>query len=457
MSSRFETLSTTHNLTAHQLRDIYCTIALTLLAVLSIETIPLPISMYIAPATSLAALALLPAIYWLHGTPKRSPLLYAITIFAGYAIIQSTLTLTYDTLSHGTGLVRARLLASQLVALAAGASTYYVLRVVLPTLSTQERARTITTGALLSLIPAMLSVAYIATNIEAFAVLPRLVNSFAPTGFDGAWRANGFASEPAHFAYLLVTIFIPITLIGGWNAYLSHQGHLPWVAASLVSIVALAGTLSTTGIIMFVAFIGTYLILSKRWLLSLGAIAATLATIAIFVVFYPHMYVSVMIKYLISGGWEHSILTRYYSTIGPLLASISSLHGFVGYGFGSTGLYAGELLPPAALEGMQHASKGGAGIHLKTLIGRIVAGIGIPGLLLYAMLYVASYVQLARLHDYAFAPWSWSVKYRVIATALVIAAFGQGIGAASWAIPVVWLWFAWIDADSVHHTPSVRR
>ncbi|MCO8245162.1 MULTISPECIES: hypothetical protein [unclassified Haladaptatus] len=420
-----------------------------LLAVITIETIPLPIPIYIAPATSLGALILLPVVYWHFGNYDRSPLGYAVGILFGYALIHSLVFLAIDYATVSSGFLRAKWWIEQVVALSVGVAVFFVLRVTLRDVSTDERTQYLLLGGLLSVIPAYFSIAWMVTGFDALAIVPRLVRGFAPTGFEGLWRTTGFASEPSHFAFLIVTTLLPAALLH----YADDWRRVAIVCGGLLII--LLTTLSTTGMLLLVIFVAALTLLSGRWKFAALGIGLVMLGIAVFVILLPHTYMAKQLTFLVTGGWRHSINTRFFSTIGPVFAAFSSIHGFVGYGLGGTAAHTTQLLPTKSLASLAHNS--GGTISLKTLVGRIVAELGIPGLAIVGVVFGGAYVQLARMHDYDFSPWNWTFEYRVIAAALVTAVFGHGIGNASFAIPVVWLWLAWIDADSLSQSANRRH
>lgn len=417
-----------------------------LLGLLSVETIPLPIPVYIAPATSLVALTIVPLIYWRSVGDKQSPLTYALALVYGYALAHSVGFLLLDYLTVADGLLRAKLWVEQLIALSAGLAVFGVLRITLRTLSSKDRSAAILVGSCLSIIPAVSTVLWMVTSHPVFLELPRMAREFAPTGFDSFGRVTGLASEPSHFAFLIVTVLIPAVMIGYPHPDETTRPRLRWFVMGCLLVGLVFATLSTTGMLLLVVFVGAFTLISGRWKLSaIGVIMVSLG-IGGFIMLFPDTYLARQMLNLVTGGWQTSINTRFYSTIGPITTAFESIHGFVGYGLGGTAYHADKLLPKTAISGLAHNS--GSTLNLKTLVGRIIAELGIPGLLAFGGVFTVAYVQFVRFRTHTFFPWRWTLEHRVIAAALITAVFGHGIGNASFAIPVVWLWLAWIDVDS---------
>jgi hypothetical protein len=448
---------------------IFTYLAIILVGTLSVETIRLPfISIYIAPLTGLLATAVLPFYYSKTRRITTSPLFLAVTVFVVYALVHSIIFLGVDLLTLGMGWNRVFRWIEEVIALGIGVSVFYVLRHALTRISDYDIGRIGVIGAVPALAIASLTILWMVAGLEVFAVLPKAARTLiAPTGFDGLGRTTGFSSEPSHFAFFLVTIVIPLTIIGyhrvsnisgfisfeikvfaaGYSGtYTATRLQLLWIGAFLVTLVVLVGTFSVSGVLILVIFCGLLLILSGRWHLTLVSILCLAAFSVVVIIFFPDTYLGYQMGRLLTGNWGTSILTRYYSTIGPLITAFQSLHGFLGYGLGGMKAHFSQILFPEALHGFKQADPG-VGLNLKTLVGRIIAETGVPGATLFAVIIAVAYTEVARCHGFRLNPVKWSFKNRVVVAGLLAAVFGHGIAMGSFAIPYLWFWLAFIDAE----------
>ncbi|WP_458206841.1 hypothetical protein [Haladaptatus sp. NG-SE-30] len=202
---------------------------------------------------------------------------------------------------------------------------------------------------------------------------------------------------------------------------------------------------STSGVLLLVVFVGAITLLSGNWkLMGVGLVVCGLGA-GLFVLAFPGTYLAYQLTNLVTGSWGTSILTRFYSTIGPFITAFSSIHGFVGYGLGGTNHHIQAIVPPDGVARLAKVSWENS-VNLKTLIGRLTAETGIIGVSLFGITLTMAYFELARLNR-SFTPTTWSVSARVILAGLVTTVFGHGIAMGSFAIPFLWFWLALVDVQ----------
>ena len=408
-----------------------------LLFSLSFQSIPLPIQAQIIPLTSLLAVFFLPFII---NRVHLTPLLKMVILFVIFALIHSLVALFIDMTALGAGEIRVLAWTRQVAALIAGLSVFLVLRRTLVSVSNQFIIYAVAAGALPALTVALLNVLWGLTgNAFAGSVVTGIRSTLIPLGFTAASRASGLSLEPSHFAFYLATVVIPITFI----AFIILKKRLLWLVLLVFILIAFTWTVSMTGLIVLSSLVLAGVLLGPRRNLFIVATAALLVSVVGFAILFPNNYAIIQIRSLLSGDWSLSIINRFYSTLGPIINSLSS-YTLLGYGLGGTSTHFNEIVPEFAQADIAAVSWEGMP-NLRSLIGRILAETGLMGLWLFAMIIFVSLQELRSMCRRSTS--SSGIPFlKVAKLALFAFLVGSIMDHGSFALPYFWFWLAVIDS-----------
>jgi len=410
-------------------------ISFVLLFFLSIDHLPIPVQAQIIPLTSVLSLVFLPFV--LKWRIPITPLLRIVTLFIGFVLLHSLVALLVDVF-NGAGQIRVIAWGRQVIALCLGISVFLVLRETLKNVSDRFIIQAMAIGALLPLALALFNMLWGFTGSAPAGAI--VVHMRSALGLS-LWphRTAGLSMEPAHFAFYLVIVAIPAFFMG----LVTSKRKLLWFMLLAVSLVAFAGTFSTTGGIELLGLLlAGALVSSKRYCLLNLIILILLLIVGVLVThLFPTNYAVVQLRHLLSGNWTVSAIDRFYSTFGPFMRAFSS-YTLLGYGLGGTSTHFRELMPESVQASV-------ASVHwatmpnLGSLIGRILAESGLVGLFLFSMIFYAALKEMKALTGSLLA----HVALPVIIAFLVGATVG---GHGSFALPYLWFWLAVIDSRYVN-------
>jgi len=412
-------------------------ISFLLLFALSVESVPLPIQAQIIPLTSLFAILFLP----LTITRIRvTPLLKMVITFVIFVMLHSAVALFVDVAALGAGEIRVLAWARQVAALVAGISVFLVLRKSLISISDQFIIRAVIAGALPALVLALLNLLWGLTgNAVAGSIVSDIRSTLIPLGYTSPSRASGLSLEPSHFAFYLAVIVIPVCFV----ALVTSRRPLRWIILLGLTLAVFACTLSTTGFVVFSAFIIAGMLLGPRRRMFTIALIVLPLLVRGFLVLFPSNYAIWQVRSLLSGEWSLSITDRFYSTSGPFITSLSS-YTLIGYGLGGTCTHFFEVIPAIARKDIAAVSWEGMP-NLRSLIGRILVESGLVGLLLFAAIIVLSLKELRYAHR-ASADRASKTFLKSARLALLCLLIGITIGHGSFALPYLWFWLAFVDS-----------
>ena len=409
-----------------------------LLATLSVESVPLPVRAQILPLASLLAVLVLPFVI---NRIRATPLLKVVAIFVFFVLLHSVIALFIDVTTLGAGEARVLAWARQVIALVMGLSVFLVLRGTLINVSDRFIVYSVIVGALLALAVALLNVLWGLTgNAFASSIVTSIRSTLIPAGFTAASRASGLSTEPAHFAFYLAIIVLPIAL----GAYMLSKRRLRWLVILIFILIAFAWTLSTTGLIVLLSLVLAGILLGPRRKLFVTTAVVALAFVAGLMILFPNNYAAFQVGRLFSGDWSLSIIARFYSTFGPVIKALSS-YTLLGYGLGGTSSHFGEIVPAFAQPYIAAVRWKGAP-NLGSLIGRLLAETGLIGLCLFAVIIFFSLRELEKSIHHRSISSSRVYLLKVARLALLAFLFGASIGHGSLASPYLWVWLAFIDS-----------
>jgi hypothetical protein len=258
-----------------------------------------------------------------------------------------------------------------------------------------------------------------------------LVWGFTPTlllcgfqFFTGAYRVQGFSSEPSHLADMLVFVFFPAVAL----IQVSRFKRIILVAIGLGLLLL---TFSTTGYLkaLLAAFLYYLLrgqiasgLLKSLIFLSLGMIVLNL---------FPDNYVFKILIFMIdmyeqTGQFgTASFIDRFFGFIGPI-TQLSGVHGWLGYGFGGDSVYFDSLFSDSTASAIREAK--GDVASISSLQGKMIMYGGVLGYAIYLLAWKRSISRVPRTH---------------IARVMIPVVFtGSVFSLGPIFLPYVWLWLA---------------
>ena len=217
-----------------------------------------------------------------------------------------------------------------------------------------------------------------AFKIALVGALPSLLASLYQI-VTGAGRVTGLSSEPSHYADYLIYLIIPATYAALNSSGLRWAVLIGWSALLLL-------TFSTTGYLK--ALFGLIALNVKRRRATRGLIYASVlvSLLGFYLYLFPDNYVVATFSYLssqynstgiVSGG---TFVDRWYGFVGPL-SNFSSLHGFLGYGFGGDTVYFDSIFDPEISRQIREVK--GLYASLSSLQGKMLLYGGCLGYFLY--------------------------------------------------------------------------
>lgn len=407
-----------------------------LLTTLSFETSPLPIRVQIMPLASLLALLFLP--FALRRIFK-TPLITAVALFAGYALIHSAVGLFIDAV-HGEPLIRLISWLRQVAALIAGVSLFIVMRKALLHLSERQIVRYVILGTLPSLILAVLTILWGALRQAWAGNIVVAIRSFvAPLGHTSSFRASGFSLEPATLASYLAIVMMPLLFV--LFGYKEHRRLA--IVVLILTVLAFVWTFSTTGLIILFTIFFAGLIFGPRRGLIMKTSLVLIVMVVTALTLFPNNQIFRHARSLAAGKSNLSFNDRFYGAVGPFLNSFSS-YTMLGYGLGGTVSHFEEMVPQS-VQAEILAAKWKNLPNLATLFGRIFAEIGALGFAFFLLIIGLTFWELRMVLRIE----TDRHKRLLLASArlgLFGAFFSLTFAFGSFHIPYFWFWMAFVDS-----------
>jgi len=417
------------------LNPLIVTACLLLLA-LPIERVPLLAQAQSIPLTSVLAALVLPF------TLRRlevSPLLKVVGLFVAFVLVHSVVALYVDVYILGAPEIRVVAWARQVIALGLGLSVFLVLRHALMRASDRFVVRAVIGGALLALVVALANVVWgVADSAFARDFVVGIRTTLGMPSWAG--RASGLSLEPAHFAFYLAVIAVPIA-IAAFDVTRRRLALLVFLALTAISFVF---TVSVSGLTVLLGLVMAGVLFGPKRGGFLFSILCVIGLVVCLFLLVPHNYATMQIQRLVSGDFSVSFVDRLFSTVGPVMRSVSSYTVF-GYGLGGTATHFSEVVPAsaqAAIAGVRWATMP----NLANMVGRIIAETGLAGLCLFVVIFIVGYREVRSVSEWLAASSTSSllgVSRLALAAILVGATIG---GQGSFALPYLWFWLAVIDS-----------
>jgi len=418
--------------------NYYKVIGFLLLATLSITTMPFFIKAQVIYLTSALGLLIAPFFIW---KIKWTPLFQMTFLLILFVFLHSLIALLVEVnIGENIGI---RLFAwlRQLLTFTSGVCVFFVLRKALIKLSDKFIIRSIVIGSLPALILGGLSILGAIEKMEGLErALVSIRKLIAPFGYQGVERASGLSLEPAHFAFYLAIVVIPICLIG----LIKSKYSLIWLFFLGVTLLIFIWTFSSTGFLTLLAlfFGGIFFGPKRKIFVSFLIIGSFLALIA-FIVF-PHNYFIRIFKILTSGGQTVTFSSRAFSVLGILLNPFS--YNFVGYGLGGTSTYLSEAIPPEFQTDILKVTWEDMP-RLNSFIAQFFVENGFIGLSLF-VLTIFFAIKEAKYSQIKLAEEKVTDYFLKIFPAVLLAFIvGAIVGSfSSYMCPYLWFWLALIDS-----------
>jgi len=253
--------------------------------------------------------------------------------------------------------------------------------------------------------------------------------------------------EPAHFAFYIAIVVIPVVFV----ALMMSKKRLLWLGFLACVLIAFAWTVSTTGLIVLSSLVFAGMLIGPRRGLFCAVAALLLVSVVGFTISFPDNYAVLQTQRLLSGDWSPSIINRFYSTFGPMINSLSS-YTLLGYGLGGTSTHFIEIVPAFAQADIAAVSWEGMP-NLRSLIGRLLAETGLLGLWLFVLIIFVAIKELQSVLRR-----STTIEQTIFLKIARLAIFAYIVGSAmdhgSFALPYLWFWLAVIDSRWILLVPA---
>lgn len=421
------------------IENLYGYIGGFLILTLQFQTLPLEIPIQTLPLTTVVAFLVFPLV--LLKVPK-SPLLTVVMVFCGFAVVHSLVAVIIDLLAGYSDL---RFLAwvRQVIALIAGGLTFFVFRCTLVYLSPKQIFRLIIIGAIPMLLLSFLNFLWGGLNqMWAGAVVKGVRSVTSPMAYTSAFRASGFAVEPAALATIIVVLLMPVFLI----RLGARKKRLSLYVILFLTLIAFGWTFSLTGLILLVVVLAAGAVLGpmRKKIAKLIVVFMAFAVLGLYL--FPSNQAFKHVRSLALGQSNVSYDDRLYSVIGPFLRVMDSMT-IVGYGLGGVSVHYADVVPSHVLKEILDI-KWKDFPSLSSLFGRTFAEMGAVGLTLLIFMFVVAFWELSMLRRYDIFEDS-SIVYSSLRLAMIaiIASIFISIGPTH--TPYFWFWFAVIDSRYV--------
>lgn len=291
-----------------------------------------------------------------------------------------------------------------------------------------------------SLLLAVLNILWGVTGLSGFGdIVVGVRSALVPGGYIDPYRATGLSLEPAYFAIYLAIVVLPACIFALTEC---GRGRKPLYLIWLVlTAICFAWTFSLIGFFLVAAMaVAIFLMAKFRQKLKLVAgfavVAGILASISLFV---PNNYLMAQFEHvraLILGEGVHNDSSGdiYYSNLGPVMALSHSLV-ILGYGLGGSAIYLDDILPDEGRDLIARI-RWEELPQLGTLVGRVLADLGLIGIALLGAVFGVVWRQIDGLPQKAL--------HRALWLGLLLA---MVVKLGSFAFPYLWVWLAYWDAS----------
>jgi hypothetical protein len=261
----------------------------------------------------------------------------------------------------------------------------------------------------------------------------------SPMGYTAPMRASGFSSEPSTFAAVLVIVVLPVILMKFATKHYSKR----YVVLLVITILSISWTFSSVGIILLFVLLIVGMMIGPGKRIMARIAGGFFVVLVMFVSFFPNNQIFRHAGTFLAGATNVSFNDRLYGTIGPFMSSFTSMT-MIGYGLGGTSIHFNDIVP-ANQRAEILAARWKELPSLGTLIGRIYAEIGAPGLILFLFFIYITFRELRVTMG------SGPPPFRAIALAaarlgFIITLVSLTNAFASFHMPYLWLWMAVIDS-----------
>lgn len=414
---------------------IYTPIGIMLILSLQFQTLPLQIPIQTLPLTTVIALIALPFVVW--RIPK-SPLLAAVTLFAGFAFLHSVVALFIDV---AAGFPETRFIAwlRQFVALLAGVVTFLVFRQTLRYLSLEKVFFYILVGSIPALVLSLLNILWGALNVGWAGTAVETIRDFiSPMGYTSPLRASGFSVEPAAFATILVTVVLPAIFV-----LLFHRQHVMFTLCVLgMTVVVFIWTFSISGLLLLFVFLLSAIVFGPARKGITAVVVVVLVLVGVTVTMFPSNQILRHARSIAIGQSNLSVNDRYYGVVGPFIRAVDS-YTIIGYGLGGVSAHFDDVVPPKVQREIL-AAKWKDYPTISSLFGRTFAETGALGLSLFLLVIALSFWQLwklIRLSEHH----SSRIAYGAIRLALIVIYASMFVSIGPYHTPYFWFWIAVVD------------
>lgn len=378
---------------------------------------------------------------WLRHKVRLSAITTSVLYLVGYAVVHSGILLVIHYWLEGYGEVRVWSWLRQLVSLYMGFATFLTFRIGLGLLDARLVVTFIALGVALGQSVGVLNLLWGYAGIHSAGEIVSGVRALLGLR---AWstRLSGLSLEPSYFGMYLAIMGLPVILSA--QRWTSRKRALTWSLLMMLTLLEILATQSTTSYLITLTLLLLWLFqqpVDRRsaviWLMSIVALGVGALS-------FTYSYVTSQFNSFITGRWSVSIVDRIYSTVGPLMA-LDSPRVLLGAGLGGSPFYFEEIMPEhirAAVTSVRWE----AFRSPNSLVGRIVAELGLIGLVLFLHLIWQAFRAWMIIRRMRGKPDGWISLGMVGGIALVATLLATSLGGlGSFAHPYFWFWIALLD------------
>lgn len=263
-------------------------------------------------------------------------------------------------------------------------------------------------------------------------------------------RVSGLTAEPSHLGAYLSLILVPaIFLLFNRNSQAVISRKMLKTILFL-TLLCLFFTISGTTIIIILAMTISYFVISKQYSFkNISIFIFFSAVVIVSVAIIPNNYVLHQFINFSDGGL--SWVGKYGSSLGPIIM-VGETGNIFGYGLGGTQSNIQNILPQEWREFLIKLDDNRTdpdNMRLKTLLGKIVAEMGLVGLLIFTAIIIKA-ISLTKINHQG-------EKNILIPTIIGVFVASSSGNIGSFAHPFLWLWIAFIDGLRVRRNEDDAR
>ena len=246
---------------------------------------------------------------------------------------------------------------------------------------------------------------------------------------DGAFRVQGFSSEPSHFADMIVFSFLPACAMAAVSVKYRS-------ISAITGVSMLLATFSTTGYLKALFVIGSYFAIKGRLFLGLFVRSVLMGCGYFLISLFPENYVYLIFSFMQNNYSQTgelltgSFIDRFFGMIGPL-SMLDHWQAWFGFGFGGDTVYFNKVFEVDTANAIRETK--GDLVSISSLQGKLLMYGGVIGYGLYLSVWLTA--------------WAFVRHSNFLRTMLLSVFVASLFSLGPLFLPYTWLWLAAASAS----------